>query len=180
MKVLQTEFPGLLVFEPQVHGDHRGFFLESYHRHRYREAGLELEFVQDNHSCSRRDTLRGLHYQLPNPQGKLVWAISGEICDVVVDLRKKSPTFGKWFSIRLSSMNRRQLYVPPGYAHGICIVSDTAEVFYKCTDFHAPQFEHVLQWNDPELAITWPVTAPNLSQRDRNGVPFREAPTFDL
>ncbi len=178
MKVLPSELPGVLLFEPQIFEDGRGFFLETYHRQRYRDAGLAAEFVQDNHSCSRQGTLRGLHYQLPNPQGKLVWAIHGEIFDVAVDMRKDSPTLGKWMATRLSSANRRQLYVPPGFAHGFCVVSATAEVFYKCTDFYRPQHEHILSWNDPELAIDWPVKSPALSRRDSQGRSFRESPRF--
>jgi len=178
MKVTQSELSGLLVIEPKVYEDHRGFFYESYNRQRYFEAGVKEEFVQDNHSKSSQGTVRGLHYQLPNPQGKLIWAIAGEIFDVAVDMRADSMTFGQSFTIRLSSTNRLQMFIPPGFAHGFSVVSEVAEIVYKCTSLYAPHFEHVLRWNDPELRIDWPVLEPKLSERDGNGLLFKDAPKY--
>ena len=178
MKVVRTDFQGLLVIEPKVYEDHRGFFLETFNRQRYLEAGVDLDFVQDNHSKSCEGTIRGLHYQLPNPQGKLIWAIDGVIFDVAVDMRSGSSTFGRSFTILLSSTNRLQVYIPPGFAHGFCVISEVAEIVYKCTSFHRPEFEHVLRWNDPELLIDWPVKEPKLSQRDCIGLAFKDAPQF--
>jgi dTDP-4-dehydrorhamnose 3,5-epimerase len=159
----------LLIVEPQVFADERGLFCESYHEERYAAAGIGGPFVQDNFSRSRRGVVRGLHYQLRRPQGKLVWVLRGETFDVTVDLRRRSPTFGKAFSLVLSEANRRQLYAPPGFAHGLCALSELAEVAYKCTDYYAPEDERALLWNDPAVAVAWPVADPILSEKDRRG-----------
>lgn len=174
-----TEVPGVLLVEPQVYRDERGFFLESFQARKYAAAGVTAVFVQDNHSLSRKGTLRGLHAQLRRPQGKLVRVIEGEIWDVAVDIRPGSPTYRKHVSAVLSSENFRQLWVPPGLAHGFCVLSERAQVEYKCTDFYDPADELVLAWNDPTLAIPWPIAAPVLSERDRKGAPLSElAPTL--
>jgi dTDP-4-dehydrorhamnose 3,5-epimerase len=167
MNVITTTLPGVLIIEPAVHRDERGFFLETYHAQRYRDAGLDAAFVQDNHSRSLRGTLRGLHWQIEHPQGKLVRVLLGEIFDVVVDIQPESPTFGQWVGASLSSDNFRQIYAPPGFAHGFCVTSDVAEVEYKCTDFYDPKAERGLIWNDPEVGVAWPVTDPILSPRDQ-------------
>jgi dTDP-4-dehydrorhamnose 3,5-epimerase len=167
MNVIATALPGVLIIEPRVFRDERGFFLETYHAQRYREAGLDATFVQDNHSRSMRGTLRGLHWQAERPQGKLVRVLAGEIYDVAVDIQPHSPTFGKWVGFTLSADNFRQAWIPPGYAHGFCVVSDVAEVGYKCTDYYDPASERGLIWNDPEVGIAWPVTQPILSPRDQ-------------
>ncbi len=167
MKVISGELEGTLIIEPQVHRDARGFFLESYHAKKYSEAGLPL-FVQDNHSRSCRGTLRGLHAQCLRPQGKLVRVIEGEIFDVAVDGRKGSPTFGRSMSVILSAENFRQIYVPPGFFHGFCVLSDAVQIEYKCTDFYDPVDEIGVIWNDPRLAIAWPVKEPVLSKRDQS------------
>ena len=167
MLVTETNIPGLLLIEPDVFRDPRGLFLETYHAGRYAEAGIPGPFVQDNYSQSMRGTLRGLHYQEPHTQGKLVMVTEGAVYDVVVDIRKGSPSFGCWYGVELSAENRRQLYVPPGCAHGFCVTSDRAAFLYKCTDYYAPSNEHGIIWNDPALAIPWPATAPILSAKDR-------------
>ena len=167
MNVVATALDGVVIIEPRVFGDARGFFFESYHADRYAAAGLPARFVQDNHSCSAPGTLRGLHYQLRRAQGKLVRVLRGSIFDVAVDIRRGSPTFGRWVGVTLSAENKRQLYVPPGYAHGFCVPDEPSEVEYKCTDFYAPEDEHGVAWNDPAIAIAWPVTNPVLSERDR-------------
>ena len=166
MRFLQTELEGVLIVEPDVFRDDRGFFLETFHARKYREGGIAFDFVQDNHSRSAAGTLRGLHAQRQRPQGKLVRAVRGEIFDVAVDLRRGSQTFGRWTSALLSGDNFRQLWVPPGFAHGFCVVSEHAEVEYKCTDFYDRSDEIGLAWNDPELAITWPARQPLLSSKD--------------
>ena len=166
MKVLPCQLSGLLVIEPQVFGDARGFFLETYNRRRYREAGLELDFVQDNLSFSRKGILRGLHAQNPNPQGKLLQVLQGEVFDVAVDLRRSSPTFGKWHAVVLSAENKRQFYVPPGFGHGFAVLSETALFHYKCTELYSPKDELTIRWNDPDLGIEWPLKEPMLSERD--------------
>jgi len=166
VKVIPTELPGVLIVEPRVFGDERGFFLETYHQHRYAEAGLPERFVQDNHSSSVPGTLRGLHYQLAYPQGKLVRCVRGAIFDVAVDIRRGSPTFGQWVGVELSEENKRQFYVPPGFAHGFCVPAVTSEVEYKCTDVYRPDDERGIIWNDPGLAIAWPVTNPRVSEKD--------------
>jgi len=167
MRVIETHLPGVLVIEPRVFSDERGFFLETYHEERYREsARIEPRFVQDNHSRSRRGVLRGLHLQLGHPQGKLVRAATGRVWDVAVDVDSRSPTFCRWFGAELSDENHRQLYIPPGYAHGFVVLSDVADFVYKCTDFYRPEDEIGILWNDPELDVRWPVTAPIVSDRD--------------
>lgn len=172
MKFIQTEIPGLTIIEPQVHGDARGFFMETYQEREFLAAGLPVNFVQDNHSGSRGGILRGLHYQVRHAQGKLVRAAVGEVFDVVVDLRKSSPTFGRWVGMTLSSENKRMLWVPAGLAHGFLVVSEWAEFLYKTTDFYAPEWERTLLWNDPQIGITWPIKPgdpPLLSEKDRCG-----------
>ena len=172
MKLIPTSLPGVLIIEPRVFRDERGFFLETYHAQRYREAGLDAAFVQDNHSRSMRGTLRGLHWQAERPQGKLVRVLVGEIYDVAVDIRPDSPTFGKWVGFTLSADNFRQAWIPPGFAHGFCVTSDVAEVEYKCTDFYDPPSERGLIWNDPEVGIVWPIQDPILSERDKKHPPL--------
>jgi dTDP-4-dehydrorhamnose 3,5-epimerase len=177
MKVIQTEIHDALILEPKVFGDARGFFLESYNKRVLAEAaGIRAEFVQDNHSRSARGVLRGLHYQLAQPQGKLVRVASGAVFDVAVDIRRSSPTFGKVACVELSDANQRMFWVPPGLAHGFLVVSATADFLYKTTDYYAPEHERCILWNDPELAIPWPLAgAPTLSAKDVNGVPFTVA-----
>jgi len=174
MRVIETELPGVVVIEPEVHKDERGFFLETFHGERYRRHGLPEVFVQDNHSRSVRGTLRGLHAQLRRPQGKLVRVVAGEVWDVAVDIRVGSPTFRRWVAVVLSAGNFRELYVPPGFAHGFCVLSEVAEVEYKCTDYYDPEGELRLAWNDPELAVPWPVRDPILSAKDRAARTLRE------
>jgi dTDP-4-dehydrorhamnose 3,5-epimerase len=174
MKVIETELPGVLIVEPVVHGDARGFFLESFHARRYAESGLPETFVQDNHSRSARGVLRGLHYQLQHPQGKLVRVVSGEVFDVAVDIRKGSPAFGRWVGATLSADNHRQLYVPPGFAHGFCVLSEYADFLYKCTDYYAPDDERGVRWDDPDIGIEWPALEVRLSDKDRGNALLRE------
>ncbi len=169
MKFLATNLPGVVIVEPEVHRDNRGYFFESYHQKKFKDAGLPLDFVQDNISKSVQNTLRGLHAQIRQPQGKLIGVIEGEVFDVAVDIRKNSPTFGKWTSALLSADNFKRMYVPPGFAHGFCVVSRTAVVEYKCTDFYDPADEVTILWNDPGLAISWPVKNPILSGKDARG-----------
>jgi dTDP-4-dehydrorhamnose 3,5-epimerase len=166
MKFTETRLPGVILVEPTVHRDARGFFLETYHAERYAAAGLDEVFVQDNHSRSVKGTLRGLHAQWRRPQGKLVRAVRGEIFDVAVDARRGSPTYGQWVASRLSADNFRQLYVPPGFLHGFCVLSDVAEVEYKCTAVYDPGGELTVIWDDPEIGIRWPVADPVLSAKD--------------
>lgn len=168
MKISATSLPGVLLIEPKVFGDERGFFLETYHQQKYQDSGLDTVFVQDNHSRSTRGVLRGLHYQLKNPQGKLVSVASGEVFDVAVDIRQGSPTFGKWYGEILSDTNHRQLYVPPGFAHGFLVLSEVADFTYKCTDYYAPGDEYTIAWNDPDIGIHWPGTNMVLSEKDSN------------
>ncbi len=170
-----TAIPDVILVEPKVFGDDRGFFLETYQQERYHAGGIPLPFVQDNHSKSRRGTLRGLHAQLQQPQGKLVRAVEGEIFDVAVDVRPGSPTFGRWVGETLSAENFHQLYVPPGLLHGFCVLSPTAQVEYKCTALYAPEDEISVAWNDPELGVEWPIEEPVLSQRDRDARSYAEA-----
>ncbi len=165
---VETVIPGVILVDPLVHRDDRGFFFETYHESRYRDGGICERFVQDNHSSSVRNTLRGFHAQSPRPQGKLVRAIEGEIFDVTVDVRRGSPAYGKHFTTRLSADNFRQLYVPPGMLHGFLVISDIAQFVYKCTDFYHPEAEFSVAWNDPDIGIAWPIDAPNLSEKDRN------------
>jgi dTDP-4-dehydrorhamnose 3,5-epimerase len=180
MNIVPTEIPDVLIIEPRVFQDDRGFFFESFNSRTFIEkTGVETHFVQDNHSRSSQNVLRGLHYQIQQPQGKLVRVIAGEVFDVAVDLRKSSPTFGQWVSALLSAENKRQLWVPVGFAHGFCVVSSVAEVLYKTTDYYAPQHERCVLWNDPDLAIAWPSEAePVLSAKDQAGVPFKKAEVF--
>ncbi len=167
MKVLPTEIPGVLIIEPKVFGDERGFFLETFHWKRYADAGIPGPFVQDNYSRSVKGTLRGLHFQEPQGQGKLVQVVAGTVFDVAVDIRRGSPTFGKWVGVELSADTKRQLWVPPGFAHGFCVLSEAADFQYKCTTLYAPEHEHAIAWNDPDLAIRWPISEePKLSAKD--------------
>jgi len=179
MNILPTDLPGVVIVEPRVFGDARGFFLEVFQQTRFREAGLDVTFVQDNHSRSRCGTLRGLHYQIEHPQGKLVRVIRGEAFDVAVDLRRGSPMFGRWTGVKLSDTNHRQIYVPPGFAHGFCVLSEEADILYKCTDFYYPEHERTILWNDPRLAIEWPIDEPLLSEKDQRGLPLADAPCFE-
>ena len=178
MKVETTGLPGVLVLEPVVHRDQRGFFLETWWSERYAEAGLPVSFVQDNHSRSARGTLRGLHYQVEQAQGKLVRCASGEVFDVAVDLRRGSSTYGRWTAVTLSDRDHRQLWIPPGFAHGFYVLSETADVVYKCSAVYAPAHERVIRWDDPDLGIAWPLQggAPVVSSRDAGGLAFRDAP----
>jgi dTDP-4-dehydrorhamnose 3,5-epimerase len=176
MKVLTCDISGLLIIEPTVFGDARGFFLETWNLLRYREAGIAEDFVQDNVSFSRRGILRGLHSQNPKPQGKLLEVLQGEVFDVAVDIRRNSPTFGKWHGLMLSGENKRQFYVPPGFAHGFAVLSETALFHYKCTEFYSPKDEMALRWNDPDIGIKWPLKDPLLSERDAKGLLLRDAP----
>jgi len=169
-----TEIAGVLIIEPHVYRDGRGFFLETYHADRYREHGIPGPFVQDNHSRSTLGTLRGLHLQLGRPQGKLIHVIEGDVFDVAVDVRRGSPTFGRWVSVILSAENFKQCYVPPGFAHGFCVLSPVAQVEYKCTDLYDPATEIGIAWNDPSLSIPWPIPEPLLSDRDRRHPPLAE------
>jgi dTDP-4-dehydrorhamnose 3,5-epimerase len=168
VRVVPTDLPGVVVIEPAVHADGRGFFLETYHAGRYQQHGIEGPFVQDNHSRSAAGTVRGLHLQLRRPQGKLIRVIEGDVYDVAVDVRRGSPTFGRWVAVTLTADNFKQCYVPPGFAHGFCVVSPIAQVEYKCTDLYDPASEIGVAWNDPALAIPWPVREPILSRRDRH------------
>ncbi len=180
MNVVRSTIPDVLILEPKVFGDDRGFFFESFNERAFAEkTGVSARFVQDNHSRSARDVLRGLHYQIRQPQGKLVRVTAGEIYDVAVDIRRGSPAFGKWTAAVLSAANRKMCWVPPGFAHGFLVVSDHAEVQYKTTDYWAPQHERCIIWNDRELAISWPIKGePTLSAKDRAGLPLKRAEVF--
>lgn len=169
MKFHSTDMPGVILVEPRVFRDERGFFLETYQQLKFAEGGIDVRFVQDNHSRSSRGTLRGLHLQRTRVQGKLIRAVQGEIYDVAVDVRRGSPTYKRWLGVTLSAENFHQLYIPPGFAHGFCVVSETAEIEYKCTDYYAPEDELTVLWNDPALGIEWPVADPLLSAKDRVG-----------
>jgi dTDP-4-dehydrorhamnose 3,5-epimerase len=170
----ETEIPGVIIIEPQIHRDERGFFLESYHEPRFREGGIHAQFVQDNHSQSTRGTLRGLHGQNPNPQGKLVRVTAGEVFDVAVDVRRGSPAYGKYVTMQLSAANFRQVYIPPGVLHGFLVTSEAAEFQYKCTDIYRPDSDFSVAWNDPEIGIAWPIEEPILSEKDRNAPRLRD------
>jgi len=176
MEITRTRLPGLLIIDPRVFPDGRGFFFESYHRERYSLHGIRDEFVQDNLSCSVKDTLRGLHYQSPHSQAKLVQVLSGEMFDVAVDIRSGSPAFGRWEGIILSAENRRQFYIPRGFAHGFCVLSDTAIFSYKCDDFYAPGCEGGIHWSDPDLGIDWPVKTPLVSEKDSRCLRLKDIP----
>jgi dTDP-4-dehydrorhamnose 3,5-epimerase len=180
MKVLPAAIPDVLIVEPRVFGDARGFFMESWNRRALAEAGLDADFVQDNHSRSRRGVLRGLHYQIAHPQGKLVRVVAGEVFDVAVDLRRSSPTFGRWLGVTLSEDNKRMLWVPPGFAHGFLVTSASADFLYKATDYYHPEHERTLLWNDPEIGIEWPHAGePVLAAKDAAGVRLADAETYE-
>jgi len=178
MKVTETPLPGVRVIEPDVFGDSRGFFFELYEARRYLQAGIDQPFVQDNFSRSVKDTLRGLHFQEPHGQGKLVQILQGAVFDVAVDIRRGSPTFGRWFGTELSAENKRQLWIPPGFAHGFCVTSPSADFFYKCTEYYFPQADRVIAWNDPALGIRWPTQTPLLSKKDAAAKPLSDAPVL--
>ncbi|NHC10117.1 dTDP-4-dehydrorhamnose 3,5-epimerase [Stutzerimonas degradans] len=180
MKIIETSIPDVLIIEPKVFGDERGFFYESFNAAAFEAAtGLKRQFVQDNHSKSQRGVLRGLHYQIQQPQGKLVRVVAGEVFDVAVDLRRSSPSFGRWTGVLLNAENKRQLWMPEGFAHGFVVLSETAEFLYKTTDYYAPEHERSLLWNDPELGIDWPLdTPPQLSAKDQAGKLLRDAELF--
>ena len=181
MNVIQTVLPGVLLIEPKIFGDQRGFFFESFNRRVFAEkTGVNADFVQDNHSRSARNVLRGLHYQIKHPQGKLVRAVAGEVFDVVVDIRRSAPTFGRHATFTLSAEDKRMLWVPVGFAHGFMVLSDHAEFLYKTTDYWHPEFERTIAWNDPALGIPWPLTEePQLSGKDKVGALFKDAEVFD-
>ena len=181
MQKIVTPLDGVLVLEPKVFGDARGFFFESFNASKFESAaGMHTTFVQDNHSRSAKGVLRGLHYQIRQPQGKLVRVVTGEVFDVAVDIRKSSPTFGQWFGDRLSAENKRQLWIPAGFAHGFVVLSDSADFLYKTTDYWAPEFERCIAWNDPDLAIDWPLDGmtPLVSAKDAQGIAFKDAEVF--
>jgi len=181
MEFVPTSIPDVVLVKPRVFGDARGYFFESWEARKFAQGGLELRFCQDNENLSARHVLRGLHYQLTRPQGKLVRVVTGAVFDVAVDLRRNSPTFGKWVGAELSQDNHHMLWVPAGFAHGFVVLSESAHFLYKCTDFYAPEDEHAIAWNDPDLAIDWhlpPQTQPVLSARDRAAGPFRAAQTY--
>lgn len=180
MKIIETDIPDVLIIEPKVFGDERGFFYESFNAAAFEAAtGIKRQFVQDNHSKSQRGVLRGLHYQIQQPQGKLVRVVAGEVFDVAVDLRRSSPSFGRWVGTRLSAQNQRQLWIPEGFAHGFVVLSESAEFLYKTTDYYAPAHERSLLWNDPQIGIDWPFNEPpQLSQKDLDGKVLSEAELF--
>jgi dTDP-4-dehydrorhamnose 3,5-epimerase len=180
VRFIPTALPGVILIEPEFHGDHRGFFMETWQKRRFEEAGLDLEFVQDNHSMSVAGVLRGLHYQLHRPQGKLVRVVVGEAFDVAVDLRRSSPTFGCWTGATLSAGNRRMLWIPPGFAHGFYTLSERMELIYKCTEYYSPVDERTISWADADLGVAWPLEGrePTLSEKDSRGAAFREAEVY--
>lgn len=180
MNIISTTIPDVLILEPRVFGDDRGFFYECFNERSWQElTGLDVHFVQHNHSRSAQNVLRGLHYQIRQPQGKLVRVIAGEVFDVAVDIRRSSPSFGTWFGTILSADNKQQMWVPAGFAHGFCVTSEYAEFLYLTTDYWAPEHERCIAWNDPDLNITWPLSsAPNVSAKDREGSPFKDADLF--
>ncbi len=180
IKCTETDLPGVLLVDPIVFNDPRGFFMETFHQKKYAEAGINHTFIQDNYSHSTRGTLRGLHYQLKNPQGKLVYVITGEIYDIAVDIRRGSPGFGKWVGQYLSDKNRRQIFVPEGFAHGFCVISETADVLYKTTDLYNPDDEYGVLWSDPTIGIEWPVEMPVVSDKDKQFPGLKEVPETDL
>ena len=180
IKKVSTSLPGVFILEPQVFGDERGFFFESYNQRIMAEVGMVEQFVQDNHSCSAHNVLRGLHYQVKRPQGKLVRVADGEILDVAVDLRRSSSSFGNWGAVRLSGENKRMLWIPAGFAHGFRVLSEKAHVLYKATDFYSPEYERTIAWNDPDLKINWELDGePIVSAKDQRGIAFRDAESFD-
>ena len=176
IKFFETALPGVVIVEPDIFRDERGFFMETYHQRRYAEGGMDCLFVQDNHSHSHRGTLRGLHYQLKNGQAKLIYVSGGEIFDVAVDIRRGSPTFGKWVGTHLNDKNGRQIYIPRGFAHGFYTLSETADVIYKCTDFYAPGDEYGILWSDPDIGIEWPEKNPLISKKDSRNPRLSEVP----
>jgi dTDP-4-dehydrorhamnose 3,5-epimerase len=179
MKVVPTAIPDVLLLEPKVFGDERGFFLESWNKRTFAELKITADFVQDNHSKSQKNVLRGLHYQIEHAQGKLVRVTAGEVYDVAVDLRRSSPTFGQWVGFTLSAADKRMAWIPPGFAHGFYVTSDAAEFFYKTTDYYSPAHERTLLWNDPQLAIPWPLDGePLLAAKDKAGIPLAAAESF--
>jgi dTDP-4-dehydrorhamnose 3,5-epimerase len=182
MEVVPSRLPDVLIIKPAVFEDPRGFFMETWNSKEFAQAGMAADFVQDNYSSSVAGTVRGLHYQIEQAQGKLVWVVKGEVFDVVVDLRKSSPDFGQWAGELLSADNRKQMWIPPGFAHGFLVLSATADFQYKCTDYYAPEHERTLQWNDPDIGIEWPLLdeeKPILSSKDQAGVPLRSADVYD-
>ena len=180
LKKISTSLPDVVILEPRVFGDERGFFFESYNQQSMAEIGITERFVQDNHSSSSRNVLRGLHYQLKNPQGKLVRVVEGEILDVAVDLRRSSPSFGRWEAVRLSGENKRMIWLPPGFAHGFRVISETAHVLYKATDYYAPEYERTLAWNDPDVKIDWKLDGePIVSAKDQLGISLRDVESFE-
>jgi dTDP-4-dehydrorhamnose 3,5-epimerase len=180
LKKIPTSLPGVFVLEPRVFGDERGYFFESYNQQIMAEVGIAERFVQDNHSCSSRNVLRGLHYQVKRPQGKLVRVAEGEILDVAVDMRRSSPSYGRWEAVRLSGENKRMLWIPAGFAHGFRVLSEKAHVLYKATDFYAPEYERTIAWNDPSLKINWELDGePTVSAKDQRGAAFQGAESFD-
>jgi len=180
VKIIETSLPGVLMVEPKFAGDARGFFMEAFQARRYAEAGIASPFVQDNVSFSRFGVLRGLHFQHPHAQGKLVYVLQGEVFDVAVDIRQESPAFGKWFGVSLSADNKRQLWVPAGFAHGFCVTSETALFVYKCTDYYQPDAEGAVAWNDPRIAVDWPLERPELSAKDNSASPLDDIPRSRL
>ncbi len=181
MKFTPTSLPGVILIEPRVYGDERGFFMETWHRRRFAEHGIDQDFVQDNQSRSRRGILRGLHYQIRQPQGKLVRVTAGAVFDVAVDLRRSSPCFGQWTGVELSAGNHRMLWVPPGFAHGFLVLSESADFVYKCTDYYAPEHERCLRWDDPRIGIEWPLPGgapPLLSEKDRAAPGLEDADVY--
>lgn len=180
MNLIETSIPGVLIIKPKVFGDKRGYFFETWQQQRYTEMGLPERFVQDNLSFSRCGVLRGLHFQHPNDQGKLIYVIEGEVYDVAVDIRRGSPTFGQWTSVILSGKNRKQFYIPPGFAHGFCVLTYSALFSYKCTDFYNPAAEGSILWNDPDIGIAWPFKTPELSAKDQSGLRLRDYPRNHL
>jgi dTDP-4-dehydrorhamnose 3,5-epimerase len=182
MKYTQIDIPGVVLMEPAVFGDERGYFMETWREDEFRKQVADVSFVQDNQSRSCKGTLRGLHYQIQNPQGKLVRVIAGEVFDVAIDLRKSSPFFGRWTGARLSAENRQMFWVPPGFGHGFYVLSEAAEFVYRCTDYYAPEHERCILWDDPDIGIAWPLLPggmPLLSEKDTAGVPFKDAEVFE-
>jgi len=179
VRVEHASIPDVLVLEPEVFGDARGFFMETWNARTFESLGIKAQFVQDNHSSSSQNVLRGLHYQIRQPQGKLVRVTAGEVWDVAVDLRRTSPSFGRWAAMKLDAVSRRMLWIPPGFAHGFVVLSEHAEVLYKSTDYYAPEHERTLLWNDPALAIPWPLAGePVMTEKDRGGTPLATAETY--
>ncbi len=180
IKNIKTKLPGVLLIEPEVFEDSRGFFMETFHQNKYAEVSIDQAFIQDNYSHSTRGVLRGLHYQLKHPQGKLIYVITGEIFDVAVDIRQGSPTFGQWVGQYLSDQNKRQIFIPEGFAHGFCVISETADVLYKATDLYNPDDEYGVLWYDPDIGIDWPVKVPIVSDKDNHYPGLRDAKETQL